>query len=83
MPDPLLWALVPIIGFIGVALARWTAAAVAHAVIEEIRERLEVDELRADVATIKSEVTLNGGGSLKDMALEMHRQMEALLTDGR
>lgn len=77
-------------------LAAFFAHALADELVEKIGDRLEprwsmdFDDALADslapiasqVAQIKAEVTLNGGGSMKDMLLETQRQVEYLITSG-
>lgn len=45
--------------------------------------KTDLQTVKDQVKEIRGEVTLNGGGSMKDMVQETHRQLEHLLTDGR
>jgi len=52
-------------------------------VLQEIAgNRDHLSEISTELATIRTEVTVNGGGSLKDRVLSVERQLETLLTNG-
>lgn len=75
-------------------VAGFFAHALADELVERIGDRLEprwsmdFDEALADalapiakqVAEIRAEVTMNGGGSMKDVLVETQRQLEHLIT---
>ena len=75
-------------------VAGFFAHALAAEVVERIGDRLEprwsmdFDEALAEalapiakqVAEIRAEVTMNGGGSMKDVLIETQRQLEHLIT---
>lgn len=75
-------------------VAGFFAHALADELVERIGDRLEprwsmdFDEALADalapiakqVAEIRAEVTMNGGGSMKDVLIETQRQLEHLIT---
>lgn len=75
-------------------IATFFAHALADALVDRIGDRLEprwaadfddaLTEALAPIAhqvgQIKAEVTLNGGGSMKDLVLDTQRQVEYLIT---
>lgn len=72
-------------------LLSFTSHALADAVVDRLEERLQplwsadLDDATTpilhELRTVRGEVTLNGGGSLKDRVLEMQRTLETLVTD--
>lgn len=90
------WLLTAVLGALIVwgvpKLAAFFAHALADELVEKIGDRLEprwsmdfddaLAPIASQVAQIKAEVTLNGGGSMKDMLLETQRQVEYLITSG-
>lgn len=42
-----------------------------------------IETIAQDVSEIKAEVTVNGGGSLKDRVIEMGRTLEVIVTEAR
>lgn len=69
----------------------FTRDAYVDKAVDRLEERLQplwvtdmteaLDPIHSQLAAIKAEVTVNGGGSLKDRVLDMHRQLETLITD--
>lgn len=76
-------------------IASFTMHAYADQIVDRLIERIRPewmtdldDVLNEALSPIRSELTLNGGGSTKDLVLEirqqnadMQRQLEALITD--
>ena len=57
-------------------IVRYGGRLLAKGFVDEMDERLGLGAMRADIQTIKAEVTVNGGGSLKDRVLEVQRRVE-------
>ena len=82
------WLVLAVSGSLVAVIVPWAsrffARALAHAIIDAIATELrpmwqaDIKPIEEQVADIKAEVTTNGGGSLKDRVLEMHRQLEAV-----
>lgn len=71
-------------------IASFFAAALADHLIDRIGDRLQPewvadmeDALEQAVEPIRREVTLNGGGSMKDLVVQMQRDLEPLLIELR
>lgn len=64
---------------------RYAIKAIASQVVSDIGDSLQ-ERWQADideaVAPIIEEVTVNGGGSLKDRVIQLQKQVEAIITDG-
>jgi hypothetical protein len=86
-----IWAVVAVVTAAGsIALLRWAAKALARQIVYQIGDTLEnrwgdaidakLAPLKAELAAVKAEVTVNAGNSLKDRVMEMQRQLEQLIT---
>lgn len=74
------------------SFAKFLAAAVAERLVDKLEVELEprwtadfddaLAPINAAVCEIRKEVSLNGGGSLKDLVLTVSRQLEDLLNTG-
>lgn len=78
-------------------LATFFAHALADRLVNSIGDRLapewtaDLDDsleeavapIRHEVQQIRREVTLNGGGSLKDVVVQMQRDLESILLENR
>lgn len=71
------------IKYIRSAVTAAAAKSLAEALIPFLEEYFdgELSDLQSDIEYIKSELTLNGGTTVKDTVREIQRQVEALFTD--
>lgn len=78
-------------------IATFFAAALADRLIDSVGDRLQplwiadLDDsleealapMREELTAVRREVTLNGGGSLKDVVVQMQRDLEVVLVEHR
>lgn len=85
------WTITGVVGAaVVLAITRYATRAIAALVVSDIGDALEfrwqiaideaVEPINEQIEEIRAEVTVNGGGSLKDRVLEMQRQLEQLIT---
>jgi hypothetical protein len=80
----------PVLVFIAIGVVKtfarfnaWLAGLVLEAIVEALEGRLGLEGMRADIVFIRDEVTINGGGSLKDMVQQTHRDLNELVNERR
>lgn len=70
---------------------KWLLEQIAETIVDKLIDAMEpvwtsyldeaLEPVNDELREVRDEVTVNGGDSLKDRVLEMHRQLEAIITD--